>query len=106
MLKIKRIYHPETKRLLHNLRPKATNRFYVDFTPEGVFIETRMLPTVVVDSKLSDCYKNVRLEIDSHLVLNEILDSLKNSPGIDGAYFCRDGIECFTFQYYEGSGEK
>ena len=103
MLKTKRNYHPETKRLLFNLEQKATNRFYVDFTPEGVFIETRMLPTVVIDNELvSDCYKNVRLEIESHLVLNEILDSLKNTQGIDGAYFCRDGVECFTFQYYEG----
>jgi len=97
-IRINRNYHDNTKEILKKLSKKATGSFYVDLTSNGVFIETRMIP-----NGDSECYNNIKLEIPSSLVLSEILDSLYNSYGCL-AYFCKDGVECFTFDYIKQFG--
>ena len=95
-MKIKRKYLKETKEILNELFKKPTFNFYVDLCDEGVFIETRMLPSP--DCPDCECYKNIRIEISTLLVLSEILDALFHTPS-QGARFCKDGVECFTLQY-------
>lgn len=102
-IKIKRKYLDETKEILEQLQTKPTFNFYIDLCDEGVFIETRMLPSP--DCPNSNTYKNIRIKIPTGLVLNEILDALFHTPS-EGAYFCKDGIECFTYEYIDKFSKK